>query len=161
MDGHSGNNSWSTGVYFWSFLQYFLFWYLNDRTWSFCSMLSSSDAQMLKSKAFVDGFSSWTKSDFITHVLPLSGLQGFLFGQWCISVPFEVSWTESRTSPAINSVGKAGPTEHMWGQRLHLQAHCGKKKACMAHCLAKTKPQPGLDAWHTGVFRRGVGRGWK
>lgn len=25
-----------------------------------------------------------------------------------------------------------------------------KKEACMAHWLAKTKPRPGLDAWHTG-----------
>lgn len=130
MDGHSGNSSWSVDVCLWSICMIFIFFF-------YLTVEISSPDACVKS-ILLTKFSGWTKSDCLTHVLlPLSSLQRFPFGQWCISVPFEVSWTESRTSPAINSVGKAGPTERMWGQRLHSGAHCGKKRPAWPIALLK------------------------
>lgn len=94
-----------------------------------CSSKFAEQPRCLHQEVFVVKLNVWTKSDCLTRVLLLlPGLQRFLFRQWYIWLSFEVSWTESRTSPAINSVGKAGPTERMWGQRLHSWAHCGKKR---------------------------------
>lgn len=92
--------------------------------------LHAKQLRRLCPKHFVDRFSGRTKSASVwSPEVPLRTMMYL--------VSFEVSWTESRTSPAINSVGKAGPTEHMRGQILHPEVHCGEKRPAWLIALLK------------------------
>lgn len=92
--------------------------------------LHTKQLRRLCPKRFVDAFSGSTKPSSVwSPVVPLRTMMYL--------VSFEVSWTKSRTSPAINSVGKAGPTKHMWGQILRSEAHCGEKRPAWLIALLK------------------------